>query len=132
MRCAYTSTNRLSVAGIPLELRFETRMDQGAPHIKISPFSSVLECWKLKCQVMMMGNTSVARLLLLYGANPNLQDVTTGMTPLHDAASGGFLDTVMILDQYHADRNITDNFNRRPVDLAKANGHEDVVDFLES
>nr|XP_006630069.1 PREDICTED: cyclin-dependent kinase 4 inhibitor B-like [Lepisosteus oculatus] len=82
-------------------------------------------------QVMMMGNTSVARLLLLYGANPNLQDVTTGMTPLHDAASGGFLDTVMILDQYHADRNITDNFNRRPVDLAKANGHEDVVDFLE-
>ncbi|KAJ8403690.1 hypothetical protein AAFF_G00350160 [Aldrovandia affinis] len=83
-------------------------------------------------QVMMMGNTAVAQLLLECGANPNRRDSHVGATPLHDAAREGFLDTVAILIQYHADINAEDYHGRKPVDLAETNGHQDVVAFLES
>ncbi|KAI1887511.1 hypothetical protein AGOR_G00191070 [Albula goreensis] len=83
-------------------------------------------------QVMMMGSTTVAQLLLRHGANPNLQDSSTGSTPLHDAARQGFLDTVEILIESRADPNIMDYNNRRPIDLARENGHLTVVAFLES
>ncbi|XP_036407586.1 cyclin-dependent kinase 4 inhibitor B-like [Megalops cyprinoides] len=83
-------------------------------------------------QVMMMGSTAVARLLLEHGANPNVSDSHTGATPLHDAARGGFLETVAILIQYQADVNARDYNDRRPIDLARTNGHLDVVAFLES
>ncbi|KAG9344142.1 hypothetical protein JZ751_012624 [Albula glossodonta] len=82
--------------------------------------------------VMMMGSTTVAQLLLRHGANPNLQDSSTGSTPLHDAARQGFLDTVEILIESRADPNIMDYNNRRPIDLARENGHLQVVAFLES
>ncbi|KAJ8262238.1 hypothetical protein GJAV_G00164160 [Gymnothorax javanicus] len=83
-------------------------------------------------QVMMMGNTTIARILLENGAQPNIPDKHTRSTPLHDAARGGFLGTVAILLQYQADVNAMDCNGRRPVDLAKMNGHQDVVAILES
>ncbi|KAG9347058.1 hypothetical protein JZ751_005985 [Albula glossodonta] len=82
--------------------------------------------------VMMMGNTTVAQLLLEHGANPNVPDSHTGATPLHDAAREGFLDTVAILIQYHADIDAKDFQGRRPVDLAEMYGHRNVVAFLKS
>ncbi|KAM4604481.1 cyclin-dependent kinase 4 inhibitor B [Polymixia lowei] len=82
-------------------------------------------------QVMMMGSTSVARLLLSRGADPNVTDIHTGTSPLHDAARTGFLDTVKLLVQFNADPKALDNRDRRPIDLARECGHGDVVTFLE-
>ncbi|CAJ1052369.1 cyclin-dependent kinase 4 inhibitor B-like [Xyrichtys novacula] len=83
-------------------------------------------------QVMMMGSTPVARLLLTHGANPNVADSSTGLTPLHDAARTGFLDTVRLLVEFNANPQAVDNANCRPVDLARKYGNEDVVNFLDS
>ncbi|XP_029290706.1 cyclin-dependent kinase 4 inhibitor B [Cottoperca gobio] len=83
-------------------------------------------------QVMMMGSTSVAQVLLKHGADPNVADRSTGGTPLHDAARTGFLDTVQLLVQFLADPHARDNKNNRPIDLARDKGNTDVVDFLEA
>ena len=83
-------------------------------------------------KVMMMGSATVARLLLNHGADPSVTDRSTGATPLHDAARAGFLDTVQLLVLFRADPETRDGRNRRPVDLARDNGHMDVVRFLES
>ncbi|MEJ1282758.1 cyclin dependent kinase inhibitor 2B [Cricetulus griseus] len=48
-------------------------------------------------QVMMMGSTQVAELLLLHGAEPNCADPNTLTRPVHDAAREGFLDTLVVL-----------------------------------
>ncbi|XP_030289212.1 cyclin-dependent kinase 4 inhibitor B [Sparus aurata] len=82
-------------------------------------------------QVMMMGSTPVAKVLLNHGADPNVADSSTGTTPLHDAARTGYLDTVRLLVEYQADPQARDNANCRPVDLAAEHGHADVVAFLE-
>ncbi|KAA0722300.1 Cyclin-dependent kinase inhibitor 2A [Triplophysa tibetana] len=81
-------------------------------------------------QVMMMGNTPLAHLLLEHGADPNLPDPGTGSTPLHDAARTGFLDTLKLLIHFSADPKATDNNNLRPVDVAEQTGNLDVVEFL--
>ncbi|XP_047435062.1 cyclin-dependent kinase inhibitor 2A [Mugil cephalus] len=83
-------------------------------------------------QVMMMGSTSVAEALLSRGADPNVKDRSTGTTPLHDAARTGFVDTVRLLVESGADPQARDNKNCLPVDLARQNGHADVVAFLEN
>lgn len=80
----------------------------------------------------MMGSWPVAQLLLKHGADPNLADCSTGTTPLHDAARTGFLETVQLLVQHMADPQARDKTNCRPVDLARDNGHTEVVAFLES
>ncbi|XP_026159489.1 cyclin-dependent kinase 4 inhibitor B [Mastacembelus armatus] len=83
-------------------------------------------------QVMMMGSTPVAQLLLKHGGDPNVADRHTGTTPLHDAARTGFLDTVRLLVNYRADPQARDNKNCQPIDLARKNDHTNVVAFLES
>ncbi|XP_031132698.1 cyclin-dependent kinase 4 inhibitor B [Sander lucioperca] len=83
-------------------------------------------------QVMMMGSTPVAQLLLKHGADPNVADTSTGTTPLHDAARTGFVDTVRLLVKFQADPQTRDNTNNRAIDLARENGHRDVIDFLQS
>ncbi|XP_061102121.1 cyclin-dependent kinase 4 inhibitor B [Conger conger] len=83
-------------------------------------------------QVMMMGSTKVAKLLLDHEANPNVFDNSTGATPLHDAAREGFLETVKMLIQFDADISVKDYRGRRPIDLARETGHLKVASFLES
>lgn len=92
----------------------------------------VCTCCCVVTKVMMMGSTSVAKVLLNHGADPNVADSSTGTTPLHDAARTGYLDTVRLLVEYQADPQARDNANCRPVDLAGEHGHADVVAFLES
>lgn len=94
--------------------------------------NAVNEYGRTPLQVMMMGSTRVAQLLLKHGANPNLSDESTGDTPLHDAARQGFLDTVKVLIEFDADICAQDYRSRRPIDLARENGHLEVVTFLES
>ncbi|XP_077460438.1 cyclin-dependent kinase 4 inhibitor B [Stigmatopora argus] len=83
-------------------------------------------------QVMMMGSTRVAELLLSTGGDPNVADACTGSTPLHDAARTGFGDTARLLVRFAARPRARDADNCQPVDVARKNGHTDVVAFLES
>ncbi|XP_063313304.1 cyclin-dependent kinase 4 inhibitor B-like [Pelobates fuscus] len=69
-------------------------------------------------QVMMMGCTKMAELLIRYGANPSIQDPDTGTSPAHDAAREGFVDTLIVL--YKAGASIIeplDKYGKRPIDL---------------
>ncbi|XP_037619996.1 cyclin-dependent kinase 4 inhibitor B [Sebastes umbrosus] len=92
-----------------------------------------LNCYgRTALQVMMMGSSPVAQVLLTHGADPSVTDGSTGATPLHDAARTGFLDTVRLLVQFLADPQAKDNTNNRPIDLARDSGHTDVVDFLQA
>ncbi|XP_077381289.1 cyclin-dependent kinase 4 inhibitor B [Festucalex cinctus] len=83
-------------------------------------------------QVMMMGSTPVAQLLLEGGGDPNVADGRTGSTPLHDAARAGFGDTARLLVRFGASPQAKDHANCRPVDVARKHGHADAVAFLES
>ncbi|KAM7324737.1 cyclin-dependent kinase inhibitor 2A-like isoform X2 [Alexandromys fortis] len=81
-------------------------------------------------QVMMMGNAQVARLLLLYGADPNCEDPATLTRPVHDAAREGFLDTLVVLHQAGAQLDVPDAWGLLPIDLALEWGHVDVAYYL--
>ncbi|KAM7165846.1 cyclin-dependent kinase 4 inhibitor B-like [Macrochelys suwanniensis] len=81
-------------------------------------------------QVMMMGNTKVAVLLLQRGADPNRPDPRTGSLPVHDAARGGFLDTLVALHRGGARLDLRDKWGRLPIDLAEDSGHQQVVSYL--
>uniref|UniRef100_A0A665X7E6 Cyclin-dependent kinase 4 inhibitor D n=2 Tax=Echeneis naucrates TaxID=173247 RepID=A0A665X7E6_ECHNA len=80
-------------------------------------------------QVMMMGNSKIASLLLEKGADPNVQD-KYGIAPVHDAARTGFLDTLRVLVEYGASVNTPDQSGALPIHIAIREGHRKVVEFL--
>ncbi|XP_060950262.1 cyclin-dependent kinase 4 inhibitor D [Limanda limanda] len=90
---------------------------------------TVNEFGRTALQVMMMGNTKIACLLLEKGAEPNVQD-RHGIAPVHDAARTGFLDTVLALVEHGASVNIPDQSGTLPIHIAIRQGHRDVVEFL--
>ncbi|XP_013916296.1 PREDICTED: cyclin-dependent kinase 4 inhibitor B-like [Thamnophis sirtalis] len=81
-------------------------------------------------QVMMMGNSKMAELLLPRGADPNRPDPSTGATPAHDAAREGFLDTLKLLYHRGAHLDHLDKQDNSPLDLARKNGQNHVTDYL--
>ncbi|XP_034872574.1 cyclin-dependent kinase inhibitor 2A-like isoform X2 [Mirounga angustirostris] len=83
-------------------------------------------------QVMMMGSTRVAELLLCHGAEPNCADPTTLTRPVHDAARDGFLDTLVVLHRAGARLDVRDAWGRLPVDLAEERGHGAVAGYLRA
>ncbi|XP_038259451.1 cyclin-dependent kinase 4 inhibitor B-like [Dermochelys coriacea] len=83
-------------------------------------------------QVMMMGNTQVAELLLQRGADPNRPDPLTGSLPVHDAAREGFLDTLVALHRGGARLDLRDTWGRLPIDLAVESRHQQVVSYLRA
>ncbi|XP_006634582.3 cyclin-dependent kinase 4 inhibitor D-like isoform X6 [Lepisosteus oculatus] len=93
------------------------------------PPDTVNEFGKTALQVMMMGCCSLARALLERGADPNVQD-HSGVTPAHDAARTGFLETLRILVEFGAGVNVADSAGALPIHVAIAEGHADVVEFL--
>ncbi|KAG8130499.1 hypothetical protein E2320_017066 [Naja naja] len=83
-------------------------------------------------QVMMMGSSKMAELLLRSGADPNRPDPSTGATPAHDVAWEGFLDTLKLLHHWGASFDHLDRWGRSPLDLARENGQNHVVDYLQN
>lgn len=67
-----------------------------------------------------LGQTSVVRLLLLFGANPNAR-ANGFYTPLHIAASMDNLDCVEELLKYNADITSKDEFEKTPYETAVIN-----------
>ncbi|XP_034266413.1 cyclin-dependent kinase 4 inhibitor B-like [Pantherophis guttatus] len=82
-------------------------------------------------QVMMMGNSKMAELLLQRGADPNQPDPSTGAMPAHDVSREGFLDTLKLLHHWGARFDHLDRWDHSPLDLARMNGHNHVVDYLQ-
>ncbi|CAM9894032.1 unnamed protein product [Lampetra planeri] len=74
-------------------------------------------------QVMLLGNASLARILLEAGADPGVQDPVWGLTPAHDAAREGFTDTALWLKMYGASMSVKDALGRTPSQVAEMNGH---------
>ncbi|XP_058635613.1 cyclin-dependent kinase 4 inhibitor D isoform X2 [Onychostoma macrolepis] len=87
------------------------------------------EFGKTALQVMMMGSPGVASVLLDHGADPNVQD-RCGVTPAHDAARTGFLDTLRVLVDHGASVNVPDHSGALPLHIAIREGHGDVVEYL--
>ncbi|XP_077380384.1 cyclin-dependent kinase 4 inhibitor D [Festucalex cinctus] len=90
---------------------------------------TINEFGRTALQVMMMGNSKVARLLLENGADPNVHEAG-GTAPVHDAARAGFVDTLQVLVEYGASVNVADHTGALPIHLAIKEGHRHAVEFL--
>lgn len=77
------------------------------------------------------GQTSVVRLLLLYGANANAK-ANGFYTPLHIAASMDNLDCVMELLKHNADITSKDEFGKTPYDTAMIHRCKKTARILKS
>ncbi|KAJ8001705.1 hypothetical protein DPEC_G00172230 [Dallia pectoralis] len=93
------------------------------------PADTVNEFGKTALQVMMMGNSNVACMLLEHGANPNITD-KRGISPAHDAAQTGFLDTLRVLVEFGASVNAADHTGSLPIHVAVREGYRDIVEYL--
>lgn len=78
-----------------------------------------------------LGNkyTSV-RLLLEYGADPNIRDFIDGSTPMFLAIEKGLEDILILLLQNNAEPNTITDDGISAVECAIANGHEEFIDIL--
>ena len=85
---------------------------------------------------MKASRADVAELLLKAGANPNIMDFShhvnshTRMTPAHDVARQGYLDTLRCLVKYGADVTLRDATGNTPAHLAGKQGHYHIVRYL--
>lgn len=66
-------------------------------------------------------NVTQVKLLLKYGADPNIRDKYFNSTSLHYAADAGDLESCKALIEGGADPNAEDKSGNRPADLARDN-----------
>ena len=78
------------------------------------------------------GKTQTASVLLSKKANPNVQEIQSGMTALHYAAKVGDLESVQLLIEYKASIQSKDQFNLTPLEYAKKMKRRNVVRFLQT
>lgn len=76
------------------------------------------------------GQTAIVKYLLSKGANPNFKTTEFGQTPLSEAASGGYDDTVEALLAGGADLKIGDRNGYTPFALAAMGGKFDIAQIL--
>jgi uncharacterized protein len=73
----------------------------------------------------------IARVLLPAGADVNARQ-QGGVTPLQEAALSGRVELARLLLEHGADRAATDDKGQTAADMARARGHNQVVDLLEN
>jgi ankyrin repeat protein/serine/threonine protein kinase len=71
----------------------------------------------------------IMRILLEYGANPNLKDVS-GQTPLHLAIVDDKIEIVKLLLEYLVDYNLKDNLGNTPLTLAIKKNRIEIAELL--
>lgn len=75
-------------------------------------------------------NEKMVDFLLKKGANPDLASNSPGQTPLHIAASQGYIEIVRLLLKKGASINARDSEGNTPLFFAVYNGQKDMVTFL--
>lgn len=88
-------------------------------------------------ETALFGAVAAARIevvayLLSVGARHDLHESTTGLTPLHWAASHGGIETIRLLIEAGADPDAEDHHGRLPVDLAHRHGKGEHVAYLKT
>lgn len=71
-----------------------------------------------------------ARLLLEYGADPNIRDSIDGSTPMFLAIEKGYEDILILLLQNNAEPNAINDDGVSAAECAIANGYEEFIDIL--
>tara|TARA_R110002096_G_scaffold169222_3_gene340756 strand:- start:1519 stop:2196 length:678 start_codon:yes stop_codon:yes gene_type:complete len=86
----------------------------------------------LLCNAAQYGPVDVLDYLMKLGYDNIEEAVSNGRTPLHVAALTGRLDTVKWFVEKGANVNNIDSFGTTPIEMARRNGHTEVVDFLSN
>tara|TARA_B100001250_G_C19604238_1_gene702016 strand:+ start:443 stop:904 length:462 start_codon:yes stop_codon:yes gene_type:complete len=77
------------------------------------------------------GRSQAARLLIEYGVEIDKQGPVNGYTALHDAIWQNNIETALIILKGGANKNIKSNQGQTPLDLAKSNGHKELINLLQ-
>jgi len=78
------------------------------------------------------GMENATYFLTSWGCDPNEKDLEFGCTPLHLAISSGNGKVVRRLLVKGADKNIKNNEGKLPIDIARENDYEGIVDLLKN
>ncbi len=95
-----------------------------------------MQLFRHKLQVMRTCCANIAEVLLQAGADPNVQDTSvdgnhhTLLTPTHDVAREGFMDTLQCLVRFGADITLQDAWGNTAAHLAARHGRCHVVRYL--
>merc|ERR1719389_1168601 len=79
-----------------------------------------------------LGHANGVRGLVKTGVSLNIVDKKTGMTPLLEAASHGHVDAVSVMVELKANPTTMNKKQQSALQLASLNGHENVVEFLQT
>ncbi|EEA19364.1 hypothetical protein TMatcc_009498 [Talaromyces marneffei ATCC 18224] len=86
--------------------------------------------WTPLLIAVMQHKTPMVKLLLEYGAEPDVKCHLGIRTPLHQAADGGYEEITELLLTHRANPNLYNDNRRRPLVFAAAEGHLSVVKML--
>jgi ankyrin repeat protein len=78
-----------------------------------------------------MGSVETGRVLLEFGADPNLQEQQFGFAPLHFCAFKGNTAFIRLLIEGGANPYLKDNEGRNPLAIAQGAGASEAVDLLQ-
>jgi len=76
------------------------------------------------------GDTAIVRLLLKYGANPNLRNFD-GVTALHNAVFEKHIEIARMLIEHGADTSIKDRLGNKPIDLAARSSNAQLIGLFK-
>ncbi len=82
---------------------------------------------KILIKILISGNTELVSLLINHGASPNIQDKSSNLTPLHEAAECGYVDIVRLLVSHGADTKARSSTGKTPYDIAMNDGIRDAL-----
>lgn len=80
----------------------------------------------------MQGHGAVCELLIVAGADVNVQTDPQGYAPLHSAAFAGHVEAIRILLAHGADRTLINYRNETPADTARRTGQIAAIQLLET